>query len=227
MIHTLPPPFKETRSADLAAEIAAMNCLEECRTSLRLAQIPLPVPIERWIEHPLKMDYGIDDMPGADGYNVLGTKVIRISPRILDDKTRYRWVLAHELGHARLHDLKSPRLKLDDPRYSQLYANEVERQANRFAAAFLMPLRSLVHSFFDICRARSLDAEHTIVSLLTRTQHSPELWYRVFLPELAERFGVNRYGVLFRLGELRLGDDTPFILPRHSIVLHQCLRMGG
>jgi len=173
------------------------------------------------------MDYGIDDLPGADGYNILGTKIIRISPRILDDETRYRWVLAHELGHARLHDLQSPRLKLDHPQYSQLYANEVERQANRFAAAFLMPLRSLVRSFFDICRTHSLDAEHTIVSLLTRTKFSAELWYHVFLPELAKRFGVNRYGVLFRLGELRLGDDAPFVLPRHSVVLHQCLRMGG
>lgn len=215
----LPPPFIEPREPDLRAELEAMRCLEECKQHLRLRGIPLPVPVERWVEHPLGCDVGIEARPGADGFNYLGTKIIRISPDIVDRDTRFRWVMAHELGHARLHTPSSPRLRHDDPSYDNLYANEVERQAQRFAAAFLMPLNQIVKALFDACIAYGLTPDNTIPKLLRRLPETVRLWSTVFLPFLSHRFGVTRYGVVFRMGELRLFDGAPLMLPRHVVLL--------
>lgn len=73
-----------------------------------------------------KIDFGTEKLDGLSTYNSKGRRIIFINSRMSNDRIRFS--LAHELGHTIMHMPQLP-----DP------SRDVEDEANRFAAQFLMP----------------------------------------------------------------------------------------
>ncbi|MBU0637774.1 MAG: hypothetical protein KKB50_02840 [Planctomycetes bacterium] len=53
----------------------AWACIEKCRRRLGLDEVPLPIPVEDWIEGPLGITYGITDLSHL-GDGVLGAAYV-------------------------------------------------------------------------------------------------------------------------------------------------------
>lgn len=205
-----------------ASERQATKCLEECRLALSLAELPLPIPVDEWIELALGIRFEVSDLLPL-GYDeaVLGVSV-PLENRILVSEqltlpnaspARYRFTCAHELGHVRMHRRRSHRYfrELDAENWK---ANALfERQANRFAAAFLMPLPLVMRELFRVCDHRGLSRRETVASLMSLTDATGALWRQVFLPELTRRFGVSFTTAVFRFSEILLHGKEPFMAP--------------
>ncbi len=67
----------------------------------------MPIPAESWIEGPLGIRFGIEDLSqlGADvlGAAFLQNREMLISEALLAHEARFRFTCAHELGHFVLH----------------------------------------------------------------------------------------------------------------------------
>jgi Zn-dependent peptidase ImmA (M78 family) len=112
----------------------------------------LPVPVELIAEHFLKYDLEITDEglfadPGFLGGISFETNTIFVNASIEDHEGRYTFTIAHEIGHHVLHKELYDELISDR---SQILCREekkkplIEQQADRFAAALMMPRRMLV-----------------------------------------------------------------------------------
>jgi Zn-dependent peptidase ImmA (M78 family) len=126
-------------------EEAADHLLDEYRDFA--GGLTLPVPIESIAEHFLKYDLEITDQglfadPSFLGGISFETNTIFVNASIEDHEGRYTFTIAHEIGHHVLHrdiydDLVADR--------SQILCREekhkplIEKQADRFAAALMMP----------------------------------------------------------------------------------------
>ncbi|MCG3122932.1 MAG: hypothetical protein GIKADHBN_01337 [Phycisphaerales bacterium] len=215
--------FAEPRDDLLEAELAAAACLHGCLAAKALREPPTPIPAELWVESPLGYDFGFEQIqsnrPGfmTCGYAILGMKIIRIHQDLADDEAKVRWTTAHEVGHHVLHTRPTHQqapVCSSDPgwRYRDIW----ERQADRFAAAFLMPPHLLVREFFAVCRLAEWDPENAIIDLLSDTPRATHMWTHTVIPHLARVFGVHDAGVIYRLCDLRLFDDGPLLLPKHA-----------
>lgn len=103
---------------------------------------------------------------------------------------RRRFTAAHELGHAVLHRERMGRFRVDvtiDP--SAEAADEMEREANRFAVELLMPA--------EICRARG-EAMRREYGCCPRG---------VLVYQLAAELLVSREALRYRLTDLGVGDE--------------------
>lgn len=112
----------------------------------------LPVPVESIAEHFLEYDLEITDEglfadPGFLGGISFETNTIFVNASIEDNEGRYTFTIAHEIGHHILHKELYDELIADR---SQILCREekkkplIEMQADRFAAALLIPRRILV-----------------------------------------------------------------------------------
>jgi len=195
--------------------------LERCRQKLGLDEVPSPVPVEEWIERPLGIRLGFTDLAHY-GDGVLGAAYVEgpeilVDEQVLSHEGRCRFTCAHELGHLVLH--KRVRSRFHDTKADVTFSRDkYERQADRFAAAFLMPLRSLerviVHSFDK----RGLNRASCMYELMHHTAESEWLWrYRV-LPAITRAFNVSLSATIFRCAEVqpRITSPAP-LLPRPLI----------
>lgn len=226
---TLPPAHVFAREEDRIqeAEEAAAACLEHCRSMLRITSQPIPVPVETLVESPLGFDLEVAALKPVRGFRILGRAYLRQQRMVIDEAVaasdeRFRFTVAHELGHLRLHasladEWVEQAESADDPDWRFRRSNPFERQADRFAAAFLMPPAEVVRAIFTICEARGLPSRETIVELLSGTHRSTELWRRDFVPGLARAFLVSPAAVVFRLSGLRFRDHAPVMLTRHAV----------
>jgi Zn-dependent peptidase ImmA (M78 family) len=208
--------FIRPRAHVRRVEAHAQKLLDRCRAALDLDDLPLPVPVEQWIENPLGYDFEIADL-SEYGEGVLGAAFIRdrriaISDRIANDG-RFRFTCAHELGHMIMHR-RLATLFRDGPRPDRRVPPRVEWQADRFAAAFLMPVDELMRALFTICEDRRLDPRSAVAEMMRDTEEAEALWRRHFLPEVTARFGVSRAAAVFRFRDVRLSDARPFIAER-------------
>lgn len=107
----------------------------------------LPVPVESIAEHCLGYDLEITDEglfadPSFLGGISFETNTIFVNASIEDHEGRYTFTIAHEIGHHVLHRDLYDELVADR---SQILCREqkqkplIERQADRFAAALIMP----------------------------------------------------------------------------------------
>jgi len=130
-------------------EEAADRLLDEYRDFS--GTFDLPVPVESIAEHFLKYDLEItDDGLFADPTFLGGisfeTKTIFVNASIEDHEGRYTFTIAHEIGHHVLHKDVYDELISDR---SQIMCREekkkplIERQADRFAAALMMPRQTI------------------------------------------------------------------------------------
>jgi hypothetical protein len=205
-------------------ERRAANCLEFCRARLKLDSLPLPVPVDQWIEVPLGIQFGITDLshfgPGILGAALLGEKrEILIDPSVEAHEGRFRFTCAHELGHAQLH--AKVVCQFLDNAFMQPSARRLEREADQFAAAFLMPLVSVQREIFSILVDARLDPSKQFIELIVPSEDSARLWKHVILPRFTRRFGVSLSAAVFRLRgiQLRQADRRPLLPDRHLPLL--------
>jgi len=92
--------------------------------------------------------------------------------------------------------------------------DRLERQADRFAAAFRMPAPLLSHELIRICDEQKVKHTDGIVELMLDTPESDWLWKKVFLPALTRQFGMSLQATLFRFRELRRFDGKSLLFDR-------------
>ncbi len=188
-------------------ERRAWDCLEQCRERLRIDFMPTPVPVERCIEVGLGIAFGVCDLSHL-GHDVLGAafiedREIQIDEKVLENEGRFRFTCAHELGHMILHT--EQRHILHDQRRDALErASAQERQADQFAASFLMPIHMFEQGLLKICEDRGLQYVDVLPDIMVESPSSDQLWTDLFLPEIRSRFAVSLSAALIRCCELRV-----------------------
>lgn len=199
----------------------AWSTIERCMAGHRLQEIPLPIPVEEWIENPLGVRFGYSDLsylgPGVLGATFLSSNEILIDEKAPAHEGRCRFTCAHELGHMILH--RRVRDKFYDTHADARFTlDKCERQADRFAAAFLMPLPALEKELLHALDQKGLARADCVNELLHVTAESEWLWrYRV-LPRLTKAFDVSVSAAVFRCADIQLRLRNPRrLLPRQLI----------
>lgn len=216
-------PFLNPMPAAKRAERVAVDTLEVCLNKLDLKEVPLPVPIEEWIEHPLGYEFGVEDLrrfgDGVLGASYVDEGRIVVDPSVTRNEGRLRFTVAHELGHMLLHRKRLVVFK-DTGELHRGRDAQLERQADRFAAAMLMPLHLVLQAIFDIAQEHELDPKPAVSELMLDTAESERLWRTVFITAIMKRFGVSRAAAINRFLDLRIRDDRqPFIARRIASAL--------
>ena len=182
------------------------------------SELSAPIPVEKLLEQHLRLSLGFDDLharfgvpQGVDGPDVLGALLVEcrevLVHETLDPDTRpfeegrFRFTLAHEVGHWQLHRnviaSGEGQLGLCDqpaPPIICLRSQAKERhewQADKFAAHLLMPA-ALVSAVW-----REL---HGNQRLIARTEET----LRSVIDPLARRFNVSRSAMRIRCEQLQL-----------------------
>ena len=186
-----------------------------------------PVPVEDILELHLELQFCVADLqtelgyPDVPGGIWFGDRMIKVdqsldplmTPKLLG---RYRFTVAHEVGHWRLHRQHL----MEDPSAKSLFeancepafvqrssANPPEEiQANAFAARVLTP-RQLVYDAWS--QWRGDDMPVAISDLPVGDRHSDrqaneEMAMDRFCKPLAERFEVSAEAMRYRLQKLDL-----------------------
>ncbi len=215
-------PFLQPIPIAARAERGAVRVLDRCINELGLDTVPLPIPVEEWIEHPLGYEFGVEDLSGL-GEGVLGASYIEEKRIVVDQSLtthegRLRFTVAHELGHMLLHQ-KQRRVFTDTAELHQGREAQLERQADRFAAAMLMPIQLVIREVFSISDNAGLDRTSAIALLLDDSVESEWLWRTKFLPAITRRFGVSRQAAMNRFQDVRFRENKTTFLP--SEVAHR------
>jgi len=197
----------------LDIEASAQACLRRCTEKLGLKELPIPVPVEQWIEGPLGIRFGVSDLSHL-GKDVLGASFISeseilVSETLLKNEGRYRFTCGHELGHFILHGHLHRAFRDTDVEPGT--RGGLEYEADRFAAALLMPATVLMREFFTICGARGVDPGRLMVAIMERATETQTVWKRIILPAVTREFSVSLSAAVFRFRELVLPNGTPFI----------------
>ena len=140
----LPDAAVEALVDDLVEE-AADRLLEDYQKSV--GGFEYPVPVESIAEHFLGYDLEITNEGLFADPKFLGgisfeTNTIFVNASVEDHEGRYSFTIAHEIGHHILHKSLYEEVVVDR---SQILCREekkkplIERQADRFAAALMMP----------------------------------------------------------------------------------------
>lgn len=217
----LPTKLLEPRRGGLQTDRWAWICLERCRRKAGLDELPLPIPVEDWIEGPLAIRLGFTDLSYL-GQDVLGAthiaeREILIDEQVLSNEGRCRFTCAHELGHLTLH--RNVRDAFYDVQADVTFsADKYERQADRFAAAFLMPMPVLERELIHELDAHGLKRAQCVYELMQPTVEAEWLWrYRV-LPMVTRRFCVSLSAAVYRCADIQpLVDNAGPLLPRRLV----------
>jgi len=183
--------------------------------------MPIPVPVERCIEVGLGIAFGVCDLSHL-GHDVLGAafiedREIQIDEKVLANEGRFRFTCAHELGHMILHN-DQRHIQRDQGRDALERSSEQERQADQFAASFLMPIPLFEEGLLRICEDKGLQYIDVLPDIMVESPSSDNLWTDVFLPEITSRFAVSLSAALIRCCELRVSIHRfESILPRHRM----------
>ncbi|MBX3353011.1 MAG: ImmA/IrrE family metallo-endopeptidase [Phycisphaeraceae bacterium] len=215
---SIPTMRLSVRAADARVELAAQSVIRTCVERLGLSEVPLPIPIDDWIERPLGYRFSVageEEMgAGVLGIARRSEHEILVSETLLGNEGRYRFTCAHELGHMTLHASRG--FERDQYRDEVMPhpagAPEVEREADRFAAAMLMPIDLLPAAFARIALEKRLHA--SCFDLLRGDDvRAVWLWRRCFIPALAERFAVSTQAMVYRCREVRLPGQKRLLKP--------------
>lgn len=187
-------------------EKAAWNTLRRCAKAKNISVLPLPIPVEEWAEGPLgiRLELGPD---GSLGPNVLGCadtvgRVITICEGLLENLARYRFTVAHEVGHIVLHGKVAPEFR--ELEWGDLLDTRIEREADRFAAALLMPIPVFSSEYASL----ATECGHQAGGLLSAVnagdiEATGTFRTRIARP-LATRFGVSLTAMIRRFADVRL-----------------------
>ncbi|MEM7517501.1 MAG: ImmA/IrrE family metallo-endopeptidase [Planctomycetota bacterium] len=179
-----------------------------------------PVPIEDILELGLKLDFEIEDLRGALGHDdVLGAiwfgdRLIKIDQSLDPTRNsrllgRYRFTIAHEVGHWRLHRQHL----MNDPSAAMLFEQDgtpafvcrstakpsEEKQADMFASCVLMPRRLVFEAWEEWRGSRD---EVALADLAINPDD--EIALDAFCRPLADCFEVSAQAMRYRLEKLEL-----------------------
>jgi len=206
-------PILRLRPSVKRLEAAAWRTLQKCRAELELDHVPVPIPVEEWIEHPLGYRFGVVRLiNGVLGQAFIRDREIQISDRITHEG-RFRFTCAHELGHQVLHrrvakEFTDAGIMLAAPN------RRAEWEADRFAAAFLLPIPLVVEHLFRLRDEFGISRDEMAL-LMQPGPRSLAMWRDRFVPSIASRFGVSREATVYRFGEIEFSDGTPLLPPEH------------
>ncbi|MFN8286915.1 MAG: ImmA/IrrE family metallo-endopeptidase [Chitinophagales bacterium] len=184
-------------------------------------QKPKPFSIEKISELIVERGYRVElnaDLEFAEnGKKILGCLSLETPPciyidRSLQDERRRRFVFAHELGHFVLHrkiifeigeydrfiEIDEEMEAEQDDRYW------LEWQANKFAAALLMPQKTFSQALIAI--QKEIGLSKTGFIYLSKERYSQQD-YRQTVDALAIVYGVSKSQIQYRLRSLDLIHD--------------------
>jgi len=203
-----------------AEEAKAEEIVRTCAREEGDREIPIPVPIERWMEGPLHLNFEVRDLSelqeGLNGPEVIGIASCSDPPSIVVSKEieyqdgRFRFTCAHELGHIVLHRDVAVRFEEDDRTMHQLDRG-LEAKANRFASRFLMPWQALQSELLRILHDCEVDQQAYVEILLSTNEKSVWLWKHRVLPRITQRFGVSLSAAIYRFNSIRLPGRRRFL----------------
>lgn len=190
-------------------ERTAWNAIVRCTRAEKLSTLPLPIPVEQWVEGPLGVTFGIADLgPGVLGIARPPTREMLISDTLVNAEPRFRFTIAHELGHILLH----PRLHAEfrERADGDYVEDRIEREADRFAAAFLMPLPALGVELTRVTAKHGTDPGTVLASARASHPESLRLLRSHVLPHITRRFGVSLSAAARRFCDVQLptGDTA-------------------
>lgn len=169
--------------------------LDRVMAELGLAHVALPKLTLGDVQAQLRAD-GIpvealgDPAETLAGFVFVAGKVGRAFVNADDVLARRRFTAAHELGHAVLHRARMGRFRKDVSISEDAYdPDELEREANRFAAELLMPAEVVV------ARRAELRLEYGCCPR------------GVLVYRLAAELLVSREAMRYRLADLEVGDE--------------------
>lgn len=234
--NTIPPPKPPAPSAEKPASLhliplmrkvenKAWQLVKQCLVEEKRESLCLPIPVERWVEGALRLRLEIADLSdrSVDGSEVLGATLIkdgtiRISDRIVNQENRFRFTLAHELGHISLHGHLSGRYR--DSADGEYLSKRYEREADKFAAAFLVPANAFRQELPRYAAQYGVDARELLERVSTEDAAAIALLLNGVIPRLAHRFGVAKTTALGRFRDLQLDGDKPMVPHRLLRTLH-------
>ena len=202
-------------------ETRALTCLERCRRKLGLEEFPLPVPVEDWIEGPLGIRFGVTDLshlgPDVLGATFVKEREILIDERVTHHEGRCRFTCAHELGHLTLH-AKARDFFHETKAEGPGSPGKLEREADRFAAAFLVPLPLLERELGRLYDQHGMNRARCTLQLMESTPESEWLWRKRLLPLITRRFEVSLSTAVYRCCEIqpRISNAGP-LLPQSMV----------
>ena len=208
-------------------ERAAWSAVARCVRARKLDHVPLPIPVEEWIEGPLGVRFGIADLSHL-GPLTLGRarpqeREIEVSHTLVNDEPRFRFTAAHELGHVILHAKVAAEFREEDDR--DFFEKGIEREADRFAAAFLMPIPSLSVELVIAANATGADV-HDLLSGVARGQpRDRDIFKKKVLPVLARRFGVSITAAAHRFSDIELATGEA-ALPYEAVIALLASKQG-
>ncbi|MBK8915387.1 MAG: hypothetical protein IPM64_12450 [Phycisphaerales bacterium] len=102
----------------------------------------------------------------------------------------------------------------DDDEPEIVFDDEIERQADRFAAAFLLPANLFEREVILIARGIGADPHWCLTELMMASDQSLKMWQNIFVPALSHSFGVSKTATLIRAHSLQLaGGGRRTLIP--------------
>jgi Zn-dependent peptidase ImmA (M78 family) len=175
------------------------------------------IDIESIVEKTLGYEFVFDDLSKRfNAPNILGAingdeRVVYIDEALAEDSKqegRFRYTIAHEIGHAVIHVLKPSDgvqltlLGMDKPtsifcREQDFQVSEklnpIEFQANYFASCLLMPRYHVLEAIKQFYRSKEI--QRYAFNMLDA------------VPELAKQFGVSRQAMQYRVEEFKNHEE--------------------
>lgn len=173
--------------------------------------------------YAIKQNILIDDKHAFDGFlgkcDFINRKVIIDKSLMEGDMHRYRFTMAHELGHAYLQQPLLKHLVADahdkdvlDLKNCSKWEKRLEIQANHFAAFLLMPQNPLINIYMEVKGKLNYPLE----SPLRMNDNATSIHdCRIMFSVLSEYFDVSKQVAMIRLLDEKLidvGVNNPFMV---------------
>lgn len=187
-------------------ERKAWDVIRLCFEAKKLSVFPMPVPVEEWIEGPLDIRFTIADLSGL-GRSVLGQAIarppeIRLSHTLVNQEARFRFTAAHELGHLFLHTRFAADFR--DSTDGDFLEQKIEHEADRFAAAFLMPIPAMCVEYPRLASEAGREPLALLDSVAAGNAEATAIFRESIAPHLSRRFGVAQSTAIRRFSDVLL-----------------------
>lgn len=197
-------------------ERTAWDVIRRCFEDRKLSVFPMPVPVEEWIEGPLDIRFTIADLTDL-GTNVLGQAIarppeIKVSHTLVNHDARFRFTAAHELGHLFLHTKIAADFR--DSTDGDFLEQKIEREADRFAAALLMPIPALCVEYPRLACKAGREPLALLESVAAGNEEATAVFSESITPGLSRRFGVAPSTAIRRFGDVLLPTGTRALSPQ-------------
>lgn len=170
-------------------------------------------------KHQIQFDFTASLGFGSDGGKIIGAfnpikKIILIDASLSTDESKFNFTLAHEFGHLALHRNIKLVYEIDDEKSTsdtlalkekcRTDSDWMEWQANRYAAALLLPKTMLEQKLINVQREMGISKVGHIV---VNEHPSSYAEYSLILSILSGYFKASITAVRIRLQNLQMVTD--------------------